>query len=125
MNKLKGIQRDIISLGGIFFYLVVILFSLLFYKRELALGLILGFVFLVVLALFFKFDKYVARAIVLAFFLIFEFFQNISVTISVVLLLVMVVFSSYKLKTTAKIILKSILFGLVSSGITLAIIRGF
>jgi len=114
-NLKKEIARDIIALGSIPFYLIVIIRALIKPYIPFAYYLIIGFVILFILSKVIKNSNwYAARGFLLFVFTSF-FYGSVLYAVFACLLWLMIIFSLRHLKVESKEVLKGTLLGLVSA----------
>jgi hypothetical protein len=111
MDK-KEVFRDVLALGSIIFYFIVLVRALIGDYLPFVYQLVIAFVLLIVLSYFVKgSNNHLARMLVLVIFTSL-FYNQIVFTVFVSFVFVLAIVSSYYLK---KDILKGLVLGIVSS----------
>ncbi|MBM4175293.1 MAG: hypothetical protein FJ213_03845 [Ignavibacteria bacterium] len=111
---LKNIERDIISLGSIVFYFLVIGRALIAPYVLFVSQLIVAAIFLVIIFIKFKdWETYIARAFVL---LVCTgiFYNSLAYTIFTIVIFLLILISSKHLGSSTKSIIAGILIGIIS-----------
>ena len=116
----REISRDLIAFGSIPFYFIVFIRAIVGNFEEFTFQLIFAFLLLLIFSLFFNYESYVARSIVLATFISYIYKDNLF-TFFAASLCILIVLSSYYNKNYDKNQIKNILKG-IFSGTTISII---
>ncbi|TKJ17166.1 hypothetical protein CEE44_01365 [Candidatus Woesearchaeota archaeon B3_Woes] len=113
-NWKKEIARDLLALGGIPFYFIVLIRAIIGKYSPFVYQLVITLVVLVILSLIFKnSNQHIARGLILVFFTSL-FYKDILFTIFASLLWLFMIFSLFYLKVKSKEIVKGVLFGVIS-----------
>lgn len=111
----KEVARDCIALGSIPFYFIVIIRAIIGQYAIFVYQLLIALVILIILSwVFKKSDMYVARCFILWVFTSLFYKHNLY-TIFAFILWILVVVSCYYLKVKKGVIIKGIIFGIISS----------
>lgn len=111
----KEVARDCIALGSIPFYFIVIIRAIIGQYAIFVYQLLIALVILIILSwVFKKLDMYAARCFILWVFTSLFYKHNLY-TIFAFILWVLVVVSSHYLKVKKSVIIKGIIFGIISS----------
>ncbi len=113
----KEIARDIIALGSIPFYFIVIIRAIIGEYTPFVYQLLFTFIILLVLYQFTRFNQYIARGLVLVVFTS-AFYNVVLYTIFAVLLWICMILSLVYLKFKGSEITKGVLLGFISTGIS-------
>ncbi len=115
-NWKKEIARDLLALGGIPFYFIVVIRAIIGKYSPFVYQLVLALAVLVILSLIFKnFNQQIARGLILVFFTSL-FYNDMLFTIFAFLLWLFMIYSLFYLKIKNNEIVKGLLFGVI--GIT-------
>jgi len=113
----KEIARDIIALGSIPFYFIVIIRAIIGKYAPFVYQLLFALIILLILYQFIRFNQYIARGLILVVFT--SAFYNIMLyTIFTALLWICMILSLVYLKVKGSEIIKGALLGLISTGIS-------
>jgi len=113
----KEVARDCIALGSIPFYFIVIIRAIIGQYAIFVYQMLIALVVLIALSVVVKkVDIYVARVFVLWVFSSLFYNHNLY-TIFAFLLWIFVIISSNYLKTKKNVIIKGVIFGVVSAGV--------
>ena len=113
-NWKKEIARDILALGSIPFYILVIVRAIIGKYAPFVYQLIISWIVLIVLVLIFKnSNKYIARCFILIFFTSL-FYHDMLYTVFASLIWVLTLISLVYLKVKRNEIIKGILFGIIA-----------
>ncbi len=118
MNWKKEIARDVLALGSLPFYLIVIIRAIVGKYRPFVYQMVIALVTIIILAyLFKKTDQYVARAIPIVFFSSIFYNELLYTIFACLMLVVLIISSSYLLKPKLRIrtIVKGIVIGVFST----------
>ena len=110
----KELARDSIALGSTLFYFVVIIRAIVGQYAIFVYQMLIALVLMVLLSRFFDGDMYVARCFVVWVFTSM-FYSHWLYTVFAFFVWVLVIVSSYYLKTKKKVIIIGIVFGVVSA----------
>ncbi len=112
----KEVARDLIALGSIPFYLIVIIRAIIGEHAIFVYQMLIALIVLTGLGFVVKADVYVARSFVICVFT--SLFYNHSLfTIFAFILWVLLLVSAYCMDVKRNVIIKGIILGIVSSGI--------
>ena len=117
-NWKKEIARDVLALGSIPFYIIVIIRAIIGKYKPFVYQMVIGFVVLVILSLLFKkSDQYVGRAIIIVFFSSVFYDAQLYTTFACIMLVGLIISSGYILKPKIRIrmIVKGIVFGVLAT----------
>lgn len=114
-NWKKEIARDLLALGSIPFYFIVIIRAIIGKYTPFVYQLVIALLVLVVLSLIFKnSNQYIARMLVLVVFTSL-FYKEMLFTIFASLLWLFMIVSTLYLKVKSKEIVKGVFFGIIST----------
>ena len=113
-NWKKEAARDLMALGGIPFYILVIARSLIGNHYLFTYQLLISIVFLYLVRIFIKYNEHLSRAIVLVVFTIL-FYNQLIYTIFASVVFIFLIISLFYLKIPKKEISFGFLLGIVSS----------
>lgn len=127
-NWKKEIARDLLALGGIPFYFIVVIRAIIGKYTPFVYQLVITLVVLVILSLIFKnSNQHIARGLILVFFTSL-FYKDMLFTIFASLLWLFMILSLFYLKVKIKEIVKGVSFGVISTTmgyyLTLLLIAG-
>jgi len=112
---IKRIERDILALGSIVFYFLVLGRALIGPFVVLITQLIIaGVILFVIYMIHRRFDTYIARGIILAVFTNLYYNSTIYL-IFVSIVFIMMILSSYHIRNSKQNILKGVMIGVISS----------
>ncbi len=120
INWKKEIARDILALGSIPFYLIVIIRAIVGKYKPFVYQMVIALIIITILAyLFKKTDQYVARAIPIVFFSSIFYKEPLYTYFATIMLVALIISSSYLLKSKLRIqtIVKGIVFGIISTAL--------
>ena len=125
MKKSSGIARDIIALGSIPFYLIVIIRAVIGRFSPFVNQLVIALVILILLSLIIKqADQHIARGFIL-FAFISSYYESTTFTIFSLILWSCMIYSSKILKRNSKKIFRGIVLGIVTTAISYAITMNY
>ena len=110
----KGIFRDLLALGGIPFYVLVMARSLVGNHYNFTYQLLLSLVIITLVSIFVKSNLHLSRSLII---LVFSslFYNDFKFTIFASFIWILLIGSTFYLKQDKKLILKGILLGVIAS----------
>ena len=121
-SHLKDIARDLIALGGLPFFILVIARVWLLSKEYYQFQFIFGGIIFLVLMLFFKAEIHAGLGLIIVFFLS-NYYGNLNFWIFAVFAYLILLVSLFYLGKDKKKIFKGILFGLIATGISYYLVQ--
>jgi len=121
MNWKKEIARDVLALGSLPFYLIVIIRAIVGKYKPFVYQMVIGLIIIILLSyLFKKTDQYVGRAIPIVFFSSIFYKEPLYTYFACAMLVALIISSSYLLKSKIRLeaIIKGIVIGVFSTVIT-------
>jgi len=113
----KEVSRDIMALGGLPFYFIVIVRAIVGESYSFIMQLVIAFAISFALSKIVKSNQHVARGFILLFF-ISLFYKEIIFTVGAAILWIGMIFSLRNLKIKNEEIIKGVVFGIISAAIS-------
>jgi hypothetical protein len=113
----KEVARDILALGSIPFYFIVVIRAIIGKYLPFVYELVIAFTLLFILSRFIKFDQYLSRGLVLVVFTSLFYKEYLFTTFAFVLWF-LIIYSSRCLNKETKEIIRGIVLGVIVSAVS-------